>query len=59
MGGILYGLLDAGVSPDKLQAEELLRIIRFGNAAGSLAATSGGGIPSMPDESRILHLLSL
>ncbi len=37
-----------------LTAEELMRVVRFGNAAGGLTATKKGAIPAMPTAEEIM-----
>jgi len=53
VGAVLYktALLEKPI--DELDADELAEMADFANAAGSVAATLKGGIPSMPDVAKV------
>jgi sugar/nucleoside kinase (ribokinase family) len=47
-GGILHCLLEYAKLPSELTADEVLRMLAFANAAGSLVTTKPGAIPAIP-----------
>ncbi|ANE45529.1 sugar kinase [Paenibacillus swuensis] len=57
LGGVLGRLLDETTNLQQLTAEQYKEIIAYGNATGSLAATSRGGIPSMPSPEQVMNLI--
>lgn len=46
--GILYKIIERGVSVDGISEEEMQSMVDFANAAGALSTTKKGAIPSMP-----------
>jgi fructokinase len=57
-GAMLYRIQKSGKNPDKLTEDELMRFMDFSNAAGSLATTRRGAIPSLPNEQAILDCIA-
>lgn len=56
MAGLLAGLM---VQPELVDDTEALgRVVRFANAAGALATTRRGAIPSLPDRAQVERLLA-
>jgi fructokinase len=53
VGAILYKIAEGNVKISELSDEEVSDIAEFANAAGSIAATTRGGIPSMPTVARV------
>ncbi len=53
VGAILYKTALLEKKPEDLSKEEISEMADFANAAGSVAATTKGGIPSMPDVDRV------
>ncbi len=58
IGGFCRCLISSGKSICKLQVEEAEYALRFANAAGALATSKKGAIPSIPDISEVLDLLA-
>ena len=56
-GAFLDQILLSGKSPAALDADDLKHMLAFANAAGSLATTRKGAIPSMPSRQEIDHCL--
>ena len=48
----------AGTAPDRLDADEISRIIRLANAVGALACTAVGAIPALPAALQVQEFLS-
>ena len=57
-GALLHRLLKAGKGPEELGREELLDMMAYANAAGSLTCAGKGAISSMPDEGYIHDCLA-
>lgn len=57
LGGFLYRLLQAGEPVQAWSEEELRRALRFANAAGALATTRKGAIPSLGTMAEIETLI--
>lgn len=57
-GTVLSALLDLNLDFDALGERECLDILRFANAAASLATAKRGAIPAMPEMSEIRALLN-
>lgn len=55
-GAFLAALLQTGRQPHILTPEQLTACCAFANAAGALATTKKGGIPSLPDRAAIQAL---
>lgn len=53
VGAILYKIAEHGSDISKLSNEDIGEIAEFANAAGSVAATIRGGIPSMPTVEKV------
>ena len=48
LGAMLYRILNSDKPIELLDKDELESMIRYSNAAGSLATTKKGAIPAMP-----------
>ncbi len=57
LGGMLYQLLESGVSLDQLSMERIADMVRFANAVGALATTKKGAIPAMPTLEEVRALM--
>ncbi len=57
-GTALSKLLDYKLDFDALNEEACMDILRYANAAASLATASYGGIPSMPDDAQVQKLIN-
>lgn len=57
-GAALTQLLETDKKPWELELEELERLLSFSNAAGSLAATKFGAIPSLPTREEICECIA-
>ena len=57
-GTALSKLLDYNLDIDALNEEACMDILRYANAAASLATASYGAIPAMPDDSQIQALIN-
>ncbi|NLX64497.1 MAG: carbohydrate kinase [Clostridiaceae bacterium] len=58
LGAMLYKILNSGKRIELLDKVQLESMIRFSNAAGSLATTKKGAIPAMPSVREVETLLS-
>lgn len=54
---ILYKLLSSQKPVKKFAQDDFTELLNFANAAGSLATTKQGAIPSLPCEKEILHCM--
>ncbi len=57
-GATLSQLLELAKTPEELSGEEILSLMDFSNAAGSLATTRKGAIPAMPDRAAIQNCVA-
>ncbi|HET7663740.1 MAG TPA: PfkB family carbohydrate kinase, partial [Rhodanobacteraceae bacterium] len=62
VGGLLYGLAHAGITPDTLNdlvanADRRDAWLRFAAACGALAVTRTGSFAAMPDRAAVEHFL--
>lgn len=58
-GSALSRLLKLGKMPEQLDKAELLSIGNFAAAAASLSTQCFGGVPSVPDEAKVLEILAI
>jgi len=56
-GSAVSRILKHGVAPEELGETELADIVKFAVTAASLSTQKSGGIPSVPDEAKVLQLI--
>ena len=56
-GAALAGILKSPSPAETWLSEQIMKMLDFANAAGSLATTKKGAIPAMPDEGQIINCM--
>lgn len=57
-GSALFQILQSGKAPEKLEGEELRRIVTFACTSAGLSTTRPGGISSIPDYETVLRRMN-
>ena len=55
-GSAVSRLLKLGVAPNALSVEQMHAVGSFASTAASLSTEASGGIPSIPEEEKVLSL---